>query len=161
MPKKLVKQLEILLYESVDEISPEKSELINKAKEACELAYAPYSRFSVGAAILTSEDQIVLGSNQENASYPLGLCAERVALFRMANEYPGQSIKALAVTSASEFDLKAQPLSPCGACRQVIDEFSMRLGMYPILLAHANGQIWEFPNVESLLPWAFRADFLQ
>ena len=110
------------IEQPIEELSKEDQDLLQQATAACKKAYAPYSRFYVGAAILLENGKIVTGNNQENAAYPSGLCAERVAIFKASADYPAAQIKTIAVTASSEeFDID-HPVSPCGACRQVLKE---------------------------------------
>jgi cytidine deaminase len=100
--------------------------LMNQAIEISKNAYAPYSKFRVGAAILLDNGKIVLGSNQENAAYPSGLCAERVAIFQAGAIYPDAKIVKLAITAASDTNPTLSPIPPCGACRQSIAEYEFK-----------------------------------
>lgn len=117
-------------YESVNELPEEYRELTHKAKEALVNSYSPYSEFAVGAAVLLENNEIILGSNQENGAYPSGLCAERVALFYAGSKYPGVPVKAMAVTASFKGNPIAEPVSPCGACRQVMIE-TQNIGRKP------------------------------
>src|SRR5215469_2532590 len=101
---------------SYSELQTEEKKLIDCAKEACTHAYAPYSQFQVGAAILLANGEIVTGSNQENVAFPSGLCAERTALFYANSRYPEQAVKSLAVAAYTQGDFIDRPISPCGAC---------------------------------------------
>ncbi|KEF38148.1 cytidine deaminase [Schinkia azotoformans MEV2011] len=123
--------------------------LIEKAKEAREMAYVPYSKFKVGAALLTEEDDIIKGCNIENASYGLTNCAERTALFKAYSEGI-KKFKALAVVADTE-----RPVPPCGACRQVMAEFCPP--NMPVYLTNLKGDIFE-TTVQELLPGAFTAE---
>ena len=131
-----------------------KEELIKKAEDARELAYAPYSRFKVGAALLTKDGQVFLGANIENSSYPLCMCAERNALYNaMLHGYKKADFVALALTADTD-----EPCSPCGACRQVISElFPIDA---PIYMANLKGDFKE-SNIQELLPFAFSGDDLK
>ena len=110
-------------YDSIDELCENDRELLLIAREASNNAYAPYSKFCVGAAIKLTNDTIVIGNNQENSAYPSGLCAERVAMFSASAKYPGILIDKIAITSKSEKFLVDTPTFPCGACRQVLSEY--------------------------------------
>ena len=131
-----------------------KEELIKKAENARELAYAPYSKFKVGAALLTKDGQVFLGANIENSSYPLCMCAERNALYNaMLHGYKKADFVALALTADTD-----EPCSPCGACRQVISElFPIDA---PIYMANLKGDVKE-SNIQELLPFAFSGDDLK
>ena len=130
-----------------------KEELIEKAKEARKLSYSPYSHFAVGAALLTHDGEVYLGANIENSSYPLSMCAERNALYHAMME--GKNIDdfaALAIVADTD-----RPVSPCGACRQVISELFPAEA--PIYLGNLLGEIYE-TNIEDLLPFAFSSEDL-
>ncbi|CAN0595740.1 unnamed protein product, partial [Ectocarpus sp. 12 AP-2014] len=109
---------DITIYDSFDELKAEDQSLMTAAIQARQRAYAPYSSFNVGASILLDNGEIVEGNNQENASYPSGLCAERVAIFYAGANYPGVKIKAIAITAASLNHEVNEPAAPCGNCRQ-------------------------------------------
>ena len=132
----------------------EKTQLIEKAKEARKLSYSPYSKFAVGAALLCKDGQVFVGANVENSSYPLCMCAERNALYNaMMNGYKKSDFVALAITADTD-----EPCSPCGACRQVISELFPKDGK--IYLANLKGDLQE-TNIEELLPFAFSGDDLK
>jgi len=130
--------------------------LLSMAVEASEHAYAPYSEFRVGAALLLENGEIVTGNNQENAAYPSGLCAERVAMFYASAKFPGIPFKAIAITANSDKIAISQPVSPCGACRQVMLEYEI-LSKNPIkvILAGKSGPIFVIDSVTDLLPFSF------
>ena len=129
-------------------------ELINKAILARGLSYSPYSKFAVGAALLCKDGKVFVGSNVENSSYPLCMCAERNALYNaMMNGYKKEDFLALALTADTD-----EPCSPCGACRQVISELFPRNG--EIILTNLKGDI-KTSNIEELLPFAFSGDDLK
>ena len=131
-----------------------REELIAKAKEARELSYSPYSRFKVGAAILTKDGQVFLGANIENSSYPLCMCAERNAIYNaMLHGYKKNDFVALALTADTD-----GPCSPCGACRQVISELFPHDA--PIYMSNLKDDVQE-TNAEELLPFAFSEDDLK
>jgi cytidine deaminase len=145
-------------YDSFDELSEADQVLLKKAEEVQAMAYAPYSKFGVGAAIELTTGEVVTGSNQENAAYPSGLCAERVALFAVGSQFPNGVIKTLAVSAPSANGL---PGPPCGACRQVMLESERRqIGKIRILFGQSTGKIVEMEGAESLLPLAFKENFL-
>ena len=132
----------------------ENKELVQKANEARSLSYSPYSRFAVGAALLTKDGKVFLGANVENSSYPLCMCAERNALYHaMMNGYKKSDFVALALSADTE-----GPCSPCGACRQVISELFPKDGL--IIMSNIKGDVQE-TNVEELLPYAFSGDDLK
>ena len=131
----------------------EKTQLIEKAKEARKLSYSPYSKFAVGAALLCKDGRVFQGTNVENASYPLCMCAERNALYNaMMNGYKKSDFVALAIVADTD-----EPCSPCGACRQVIDELFPKDAK--IYLANVKGDLKE-TNIQELLPFSFSGDDL-
>ncbi|MGB6036052.1 MAG: cytidine deaminase [Cryomorphaceae bacterium] len=143
-------------YRSVDELSADDQTLFNQAKEASKNAYAPYSKFSVGAAVLLENGAVVIGSNQENIAYPSGLCAERVALFAAASTYPATPVRALAVTAQPISSDQDTEVTPCGSCRQVMLEYERILNHdIRIITGAPNGPISVIENARSLLPMAF------
>ena len=132
----------------------EKEKLIELAREARKLSYSPYSRFAVGAALLTKDSKVFVGANVENSSYPLCMCAERNALYNaMMNGYKKSDFLALAIAADTD-----TPCSPCGACRQVISELFPRDG--EILLTNLKGDSYK-TNIDELLPLAFSGDDLK
>lgn len=145
-------------YDSIQHLSEPDRELMEKAREAAKSAYAPYSGFSVGAAVRLVSGVIVTGNNQENAAYPSGLCAERVAMFYASSQYPDIPIEAIAVTARTKLKTISEPVSPCGACRQVLSEYET-LHNQPIrvILAGETGPIVEFVKAADLLPMNFTA----
>lgn len=143
-------------YDSVDELPEDEQVLITKAVEAAENAYAPYSRYHVGAALRLSDGRIVIGSNQENVAYPSGLCAERVAFFAAGAQFPGKTIQKVAIVAVSDDFLVNDPVAPCGACRQSMSEYEIRQDSpIRLLLATVTGKIWAVESVNSLLPLVF------
>jgi len=149
-------------YSSPDELNAADRELLEQSMKACELAYAPYSSFRVGAAVRLLNGQVITGNNQENASYPLGLCAERVALFYSQAHFSGTAVDAIAIYAfAAEFSLK-QPVTPCGACRQVIAEYEQRHNnKIRIIMGNGHGMVQIVNGAESLLPLAFYMEELK
>ncbi len=149
-------------YASAKELSNADRELLNEAKAAGVNAYAPYSAFHVGAALRMQNGTIVTGNNQENVAYPSGLCAERVAIFHAGATYPEMSVSAIAITCSSKQFSVTRPLSPCGACRQVISEHERRFGNdIRIILAGETGAIYIVKSMKDLLPLSFEADELK
>ena len=139
-----------------DEISAEDKHLVKVALDAAKNAYAPYSHFRVGAAVLLENGTVVSGSNQENAAYPSGLCAERVALFYANSNYPDKSVNCITVVVIdSENNIIPQLVSPCGSCRQVISESEMRYDKNIRLLLVSEKTIMEFHSIQDLLPMSF------
>ncbi len=159
------KKIEIT-YKAVapEELEAEDRELIEKAKGMTYRSYAPYSRFNVGAAIRMADGSIVAGSNQENAAYPSGICAERNACWQASALNPGMAMKKIAIAARnvglmpkSEEDnapFQGNPISPCGACRQALLEYEHLYGPLEVILYGADG-IYVFPSVGSLLPFSF------
>ena len=142
-------------YAGLDELAAKDKELAEAAISATATAYAPYSKFNVGAAVLFDDGEIVKGSNQENAAYPSGICAERTALFYASASRPNKAMAALAIAASQEGALLETPVTPCGACRQVMAQYQLKSGNpMEIILIGAN-RIWKFSNVESLLPFVF------
>ena len=142
-------------YASLEELNPQDRILAEAAIKAIATSYAPYSSFNVGAAVRFIDGEIIKGSNQENAAYPSGMCAERTALFYASASRPDVSINALAIAAGQNGVLISDPVSPCGACRQVMAQYQFKSGNpMEIILIGAN-RIWKFPNVESLLPFIF------
>lgn len=149
-------------YENEKELSQEEQELLEKAFHAINHSYAPYSEFHVGAAVLLEDGTIVTGSNQENAAYPSGLCAERVALFYAQSQYPGVPVKAMAVSAKSDhFQIKT-PITPCGSCRQVIVEVEQRQKeKMKIIMQGEEGPVHVVNGIEALLPFSFHEEQLK
>lgn len=148
-------------YSSADDLTAEEKLLFEKAKQARDKAYAPYSNFYVGAALLLENYEVVTGSNQENAAYPSGLCAERVALFYAGSRFPDLAITTLVITCSSKNHKVHKPLSPCGACRQVIAEYEQRQGKkIRIIMCGETGPILSCDGIEQLLPLMFKGEFV-
>ena len=142
-------------YATMDELPAQDRLLADAAVEAVALSYAPYSNFNVGAALLLEDGQIVKGSNQENAAYPSGICAERTAMFYAGANYGDKAITAIAVAASQNGVLLASPVSPCGACRQVMAEYQKKGGRpITIILVGANKTL-RFSSVDALLPLIF------
>lgn len=148
-------------FNSLDELNSNQELLIKKATIACSNAYSPYSHFQVGAVVKCSDGRIVTGNNQENAAYPSGICAERVALFSAVSQFPEAIITHLAITIKTKDGNTHQPVSPCGACRQVIAEYEHRQGKkIEIIFSSETGKGIIVDGIDSLLPFAFNSDFL-
>lgn len=142
-------------YASIDELSELDKKMVSSAKDAQRKAYAPYSNFQVGAAILFEDGTIVSGSNQENIAYPSGLCAERTAMFYAQSSYPEKTITAIAITSATANVPNSKPVFPCGSCRQVLLESELRNGKPIRVVCVGANQIVEVASAASLLPLHF------
>mgnify|MGYP001799445509 CR=1 FL=1 len=160
MQKKKV-TFDIEVYSNKTELSPEDAHLLEMAIKAGKKAYAPYSNFQVGAAVLLEDGTIVLGNNQENASYPAGLCAERVAMFYAGANYPGTAIKSIAVTASSKTKEFIHPAGPCGSCRQAMAEYEQKQKTpISIIMGGASGEVYKCNAIQDLLPLAFNSSFL-
>lgn len=139
----------------IEELSEDDQRLVNKAIEATRNSYAPYSNFHVGACLRTADGMEMIGANQENAAFPSGLCAERSAIFAAQSQHPESAIVALAIAARNEEGLMATPVSPCGACRQVILEMEDRYQCDVKILLYGTEGIYVIPNVKTLLPLHF------
>jgi cytidine deaminase len=140
---------------SYDELNSEEKFLVDQAKAATAKAYAPYSNFKVGAAVLLENGEIVTGNNQENVAFPSGLCAERTTLFYANATYPNQAVKILAIAAYTEGDFLDRPISPCGACRQVILETEMRYNQQIKIILYGQKEIYILDGIKNLLPLSF------
>ena len=148
-------------YDSVDELPENYKLLVNEAREAKKASYAPYSNFNVGAALLLNNGKIIHGSNQENASYPIGFCAERTALSAAASIAPSEKIKAIAITCSCDHNPVKEPGAPCGICRQTLLEAETKHHQnIEVSLTGESGQVFIFKTIKDLLPLHFDADFL-
>lgn len=145
-----------------EELAEQERQLIEAAKKATQQSYAPYSHFHVGAAALLNDDTIVMGTNQENAAYPSGLCAERTALFYASSAYPDKAVVALAIAAYTKGEFTSTPISPCGACRQVMLEVEQRHKQPIRILLYGTENIYIIEGgVGELLPLTFSASSLQ
>jgi len=149
------------VFEHTNELPTDVQDLMNQAVDIRKKAYAPYSKFRVGAALLLDNGQVVLGSNQENAAYPSGLCAERTAIFYAGANYPDAKIVKMAISAASDTNPTLAPIPPCGACRQSIAEYEFRQD-YPIEIYFMGekGSIYKSDSLKNLLPLTFDKNFL-
>jgi len=151
----------IELYDSLDELPLEIAELMKQAFEARDKAYAPYSKFNVGAAILLDNNEVITGSNQENASYPSGLCAERTAIYYAGAKYPEAIIKRMAISATSVNHAVTEPIPPCGACRQAIAEYEIKQKEpIEIYFMGESGKVAKTNSLKELLPFAFDKAYL-
>lgn len=140
---------------SYSELNSRDRALVDAAREATGGSYAPYSRFSVGAAIELANGSIVTGANQENAAFPSSMCAERTAAYYASANHPGVAMTAIAIAARlSDDTFQRRPISPCGACRQALLEYEHLYGPIRVLLYGEEG-IYELPDVASLLPFSF------
>lgn len=152
---------DLFIFENEDELSQIEQKLLSVAEAARENAYAPYSNFKVGAAALLENGEIVIGNNQENASYPSGLCAERVAVFQAGARFPNVAIKAVAISAASGDHVVDEPAAPCGNCRQAIMEYEQKQQLpITLLLKAEKGPIYKCGSMADILPLAFNSSFL-
>lgn len=151
----------IIVYESRDEIPSDILLLIGEAEQAATRAYAAYSHFQVGAAILMNNGKIVTGNNQENAVYPCGLCAERNTAFAASALYPEVPFSRIAITAINPVTPLKVPVSPCGSCRQVLYEYEQKFGQpIEVILSGQEGPVYHLRCVADLLPYTFHAGFL-
>ena len=141
----------------MDELSQSDRELVSAAMEATKGSYAPYSKFRVGAAARLANGLVFTGANQENAAYPSGLCAERTTLFAANAQYPDQPVLALAIAARKGNRFMPTPISPCGACRQVISGVEDRFGHPVRILLYGTEGIYECNGIDALLPLRFVA----
>ena len=138
-----------------EELTEADRTLLQAAMDATKRSYAPYSKFSVGAAARLNNEVIVTGTNQENAAYPSGLCAERTTLFYANSQYPDQAVATLAVAARTERDFLDAPIPPCGACRQVILETEKRFNQPMRILLYGKEEVYEVKSIRDLLPLSF------
>lgn len=153
--------VEYEVFPSLERLAQEEMSLMEQAVLARANAYAPYSSFHVGAAVLLENGKVVVGNNQENASYPSGLCAERVAIFQAGAIYPGVKIKAVAITATSKNYAVKEPAAPCGNCRQAMIEYEQKQKEpISILLMGEIGEVIKISSLSDILPLAFNSSFL-
>ncbi len=149
-------EFEYEVYNSITELKKEDAELLTRARMVTKQAYAPYSNFFVGAVARLDNGETVAGTNQENASYPVGICAERVLLGSAATLYPGISIDTMAISYDSKEVKSDHPISPCGMCRQSLSEYEIRTKKpIRLILAGQEGKIYIVKTISHLLPFAF------
>lgn len=155
--KKESYQFDFDAYDRVEELSDDDASLFRLAQQATAIAYAPYSSFHVGAAARLRNGEMVTGGNQENASFPAGLCAEGVAMAVAAARFPGVPIDTMAISYRSEKGPSDHPVAPCGICRQSLQEFRQRTGVpIRLIMGGASGRIIIVPDASALLPFAFQ-----
>ncbi len=158
-PLTITSRLEV--YESIDETTEDVQELMQKAVEVRDTAYAPYSKFKVGAAIHLENDEIVVGSNQENASYPSGLCAERTAVYYAGAKFPETRIIKIAISAKSMRHQVVSPVPPCGACRQALVEYEVKQEeAIELYFMGETGKVVKADSVKELLPLSFDSSCL-
>jgi cytidine deaminase len=151
-----------IVYDSIDELPEEHRWLLNEAREVTAQAYAPYSNFQVGAVAKMANGEIVAGSNQENASFPVGHCAERVLLASISSLFPKIPIETIAISYKTEHQKSDHPISPCGICRQSLQEFESRVN-HPVrlILGGMTGPVYVIDSASRLLPLAFTSEELR
>ena len=152
--KKLTTAINYLLVQP-DELPPAEQALVQKAIDATNNSYARYSNFHVGAACLLENGNVVIGANQEYAAFPSGLCAERTAIFAAQANHPDQPITTLAIAARNVNGLQKSPISPCGACRQVVLEIEDRYQRPVRILLYGTEGIYVFESIKDLLPFSF------
>lgn len=147
------------VYKSVDELNAQYRNLVDKARDAAKNAYAPYSQFNVGAAVLLENGTVIQGNNQENVASPTTSCAERTAIFYTGANYPNEIIAAIAIAARSKKMTLDDSLSPCGNCRQTLFEYEKKQhSPIRVLLYQPDGKVWQFESVSALLPFSFWVD---
>ncbi len=155
-------KIKITEFSERSELPEQEQKLLQQAAKSASRSYAPYSEFHVGAAVLLDNGKVVCGSNQENAAYPSGLCAERVALFYANSEYPEAKVKILAIAARADHFNIDKPISPCGTCRQVIAETESRQqSKIKILMQGESGPVNMTEGIENLLPLTFYEEKLK
>ena len=161
MAKIIKKEIVFEVFENIQELSKQQAVLVQKAITASKQAYAPYSKFKVGSAVLLESGEVVIGNNQENAVYPTGLCAERVALFAASANFSTSKILKIAIVATNSKDEVILPASPCGSCRQVISEYEIKHDKpIEIIMSAGNEKFYIVDSIERLLPFRFTSDDL-
>ena len=153
----MIKKTIEIRFEELDfsELSQEQMELVNSARKATDNSNARYSQFNVGAAIRLADGQIVIGANQENAAFPLCLCAERTAIFAAQANYPDQAITQIAICARTKDGFTESPVSPCGSCRQVMTEMEDRYGNAMSVLLCGKNKVYRMKTARDILPLGF------
>ena len=151
--------IEYFEFESCNGLNEELRKLVDEADSNLKNAYAPYSKFKVSAVCKLSNGEVIRGTNQENGAYPSGLCAERVAIFAAKSQFPDENVEKIVITTEQS---ATEPVSPCGACRQVLMEYEV-VQNQPIELSmkSGNSKVWQFKRVNDILPFAFDGEFLK
>ncbi|HEA30176.1 MAG TPA: cytidine deaminase [Leeuwenhoekiella sp.] len=159
--KKIEIPTQLSVYATLKELPADVQQLMQSAFTARDNAYAPYSNFQVGAAILMDNGEIITGSNQENASYPSGLCAERTAIYYAGAKYPNTGIKTMAISAKAMGKAITKPVPPCGACRQAIAEYEVKQKQsIALYFMGDSGEVFKSDSLENLLPLLFTQDYL-
>lgn len=160
--KKQIISVSYDIFSNENELNQVDQNILAQAKKAVNNAYAPYSNFHVGAAVLLEDGTIIQGNNQENAAYPSGLCAERVAMYYAGANYPNLKIKAIAITCKSESETINKPISPCGSCRQAMAEYETRHKQpIKVIMSGEIGEIFISESIQNLLPLMFSKEDLK
>ncbi len=150
-----------IVYNSVNELPSDIKFLMDEAIDARKKAYAPYSKFEVGAALLLENGEVITGNNQENASYPSGLCAERTAIYYAGSKYPDVKILKIAISASSRNQETSIPIPPCGACRQAISEYEVKQNLpIEIYFMGKVGEVVKSDSLVNLLPFVFKKSAL-
>ena len=159
--KKIKIEAELEVYEDFLELPQDIQQLMKEAFAARDSAYAPYSEFHVGAALLLSNGEIVRGSNQENAAYPSGLCAERTAIYYAGANFPDEKLEIMAISATGKRKPSTTPIPPCGACRQAIAEYEVKQKQ-PVVIYFmgASGKVFKSDSLSNLLPFIFTQEYL-
>ena len=151
----------VTIYNSIIELSEEDKKVMQQAIEIRKTAYAPYSKFSVGAALLLENGEIIVGNNQESAAYPSGMCAERVAIWKAGSSFPNVKIVKLAISASSTIAKVDKPVGPCGACRQTLSEYEINQKQpFSVIFMGEFGEIVKTESLLSLLPFSFDSVYL-
>lgn len=159
--RELIVNTSFKVFESINELDENTKSLMNKAIEARKMAYAPYSNFSVGAALLLDNNEVIIGANQENAAYPSGLCAERVVVFYAGSQFPNVKMQKLCITASPNDRASTIPIPPCGACRQSIAEYEFKQNTpIEIYFMGAKGEVYKSDSLQNLLPLMFDKNHL-
>lgn len=159
--KKLQLTTPITVYESISELPKKVQVLMSEAVEIRKKAYAPYSNFYVGSALLLENGEVITGNNQENAAYPSGMCAERVAVYQAGSRFPNAKINTIAISATSILNSVTEPIAPCGACRQALSEYEIKQeSKIETYFMGESGNIIKTDSISDLLPLAFDKSFL-
>jgi len=159
--KEIKLETSFIVFDDLNELSKNDKALFLESKKARDNAYAPYSKFQVGAALLLDNNKIVTGNNQENAAYPSGMCAERVAIWNASSQYPNIKILKIFITAKSTIKAVTEPVSPCGACRQTIAEYEVNQNTgIELFFMGETGKIIKSNSIKDLLPLAFDKNLL-
>ena len=151
--------IEYFEFESCNGLNEELRKLVDEADSNLKNAYAPYSKFKVSAVCKLSNGEVIRGTNQENGAYPSGLCAERVAIFAAKSQFPDENVEKIVITTEQS---ATEPVSPCGACRQVLIEYETAQNqLIELTMKSGDSKVWQFKSVADILPFAFDGEFLK